>query len=242
MRSQSGMSRVRNSSLSRRSIDRWLVAHAAHHEVEPLVGGELGTQPTVFVEIEGRELDRGELLDPERVLAPGLLVVLEAHVDLRPDAAGEKPVEVAHVVVGDVDVLVAEVRDLRPVLGVDQADLHLVDEGVPAVLLDLALRLGTLVRADVVVGQGVVDHLQPHLDRHLVGRGAVLPEQVLQHEHRNVRADLDLPHQVLADDLAGEDAVDLVVKGVARRGGFGHCWLVVSRWSSVVSVGMTARR
>ena len=39
-----------------------------------------------LVEVERRHLDRRELVDPERVLALGLLVVLEPHVDLRPDS------------------------------------------------------------------------------------------------------------------------------------------------------------
>ena len=144
-----------------------------------------------------------------------LLVVLEAHVDLRPDAAGEQAVVVAHVAVGDVDVLVAEVGDLGPVARIDQPHLHLVDEGVPALLLDLALRLRRLVGADVVVGQRLVDDLHPHPDRHLVGRGAVLPEEVLEHEDGDVRPDLHLADEVLADDLAREDASHLVVELVA---------------------------
>ena len=75
------------------------------------------------------------------------------------------------------------------------------------VLLDLALRLRRLVGPDVVVRERVVDDLQPHLDRDLVGRRAVLPEQELEHEDRHVRADLDLADEVLADDLAGEEPV-----------------------------------
>ena len=86
-----------------------------------------------------------------------------------------------------------------------------------ALVLDLALGLHRLVGADVVVGQRVVDDLQAHLDRHSVRRGAVLAEQELEDEDRHVGADLDLPDEVLADDLAGEDAVDLVVEGIPRR-------------------------
>ena len=159
-----------------------------------------------------------ELVDPERVLALRLLVVLEAHVDLRPDAARQQPLVVADVLRRDVEELVAEVDGLGPVVGVDEAHLHLVDEGVLALLLDLALRLRRLVRADVVVRERVVDDLQPHLDRDLVRRGAVLAEQELEDEDRHVRADLHLADQVLADDLAGEEPVHLVVEGIARRG------------------------
>ena len=52
-----------------------LVAHAPHHEVDPLVGRELAPDAAVLLEIESRDLDGRELVDPERVLAPGLLVV-----------------------------------------------------------------------------------------------------------------------------------------------------------------------
>ena len=43
-----------------------------------------------------------------------LLVVLEAHVDLRPDAARQQALVVAHVLRRDVHELVAEVRRPRP--------------------------------------------------------------------------------------------------------------------------------
>jgi hypothetical protein len=77
-------------------------------------------------------------------------------------------------VLWDVDVLVAEVDHLGPVVRVDDAHLHLVDERVLAPVLDRGLGLHRLVGADVVVGQGVVDHLQAELDRGVVGRRAVL--------------------------------------------------------------------
>ena len=66
------------------------------------VVNSLRTSP-VLVEVEGGDLDRRELVDPERVLALRLLVVLEAHVDLRPDAARQQALVVAHVVRRDVD-------------------------------------------------------------------------------------------------------------------------------------------
>ena len=47
----------------------WLVPHAPHHEVDPLVGGEVATDLAVLLEIERGDLDRRELVDPERVLA-----------------------------------------------------------------------------------------------------------------------------------------------------------------------------
>ena len=108
---------------------RRLVAHAAHDEVDPLVGRELGPLALVLLQVEGGDLDRRQLVDPERVLALAFLVVGEAHVDLGPDAARQQAFVVAHVVGRDVDELVAEVVQLRPVVRVDEADLHLVDEG-----------------------------------------------------------------------------------------------------------------
>jgi hypothetical protein len=213
--------------------DRRLVAHAAQHEVHPLVRGELAAQPPVVVELEGRELNRRDLLDPERVLAAVLFVVLEPHVHLRPDAAGEQPVEVTNVVLGDVDVLVAEVGELGPIVGVDEAHPDLVDERPAASLFDLALGLHRLVRADVVLGEGVVHHLKAHLDRHLVRRRAVFAEQELQDKHRHVRADLHLTDEVFADDTPGEDAVDLVIKRVAL-------WEVAHESLSSAHLGATA--
>ena len=196
---------------------RGLVAHASGHQVQPLVAGELPTQAPELLEVESRELDGGELLDPERVFALGLLVVLPAHVDLGPDPARQQPVEIPHVVIGDVDVAVAEVGHLSPVMGVHQAHFDLIDEGVAALLLDPALSLLGLVRADVVVGERVVDDLQPHLDRHLVRGCAVFAKQVLEHEDGDIGPDLHLAHQVLAHHPAGEGAVDLVVEGVPGR-------------------------
>ena len=170
----------------------------------------------VFLQVESGDLDRRQLVDPEGVLALAFLVIGEAHLDLGPDAAGQQALEIPHIVGRDMDELVAEIVDLRPVVGVDKPHLHLVDERMAPVLLDLALRLHRLVGADVVVGEGVVDDLQPHLDRHLVRGGAIFPEEELQNEHGNVGARLDLADEILADDLARENPVRLVVERVAR--------------------------
>jgi hypothetical protein len=173
-----------------------------------------------LVQVEGGELDGRELRDEER----GLLVgVVPGHVDLCPYAAGEQAIVIADVVLGDVNELVPEVGDLGPVARVGEPHLHLVDEGVAALLFDTALRLRGLVGTDVVVGKGVVDDLEPHLDRHPVGRRAVLAEEVLQDEHRDIGTDFDLAYQILADDLAREHAVHLVVECVSgRRGVVAH--------------------
>ena len=108
---------------------------------------------------------------------------------------------------GDVDVLVPEVDQFRPVLVVvgEVADLHLVDERVLALVLDDRLDLVRLVGPDEVRGERVVDHPQPGVDGGRVVGRTVLAEQVLQDEDRDVGPDLDLADQILADDLAGED-------------------------------------
>ena len=68
----------------------------------------------VFLEVEGGELDGRELVDPEGVLSLRLPRRTQSHLDLRPDAAGEQALEVADVVIGDVDVAMPEVGALRP--------------------------------------------------------------------------------------------------------------------------------
>jgi hypothetical protein len=104
------------------------------------------------------------------------LVVLVADVHLSPDAAHQKAVVFADVVLGDMDVLVPEVDQLRPVFVVvgEVADLDLVDERVLDLLLDAGLRLVRLVGADEVVRQGRVDHAEPGVDGGGVVGGAVL--------------------------------------------------------------------
>ena len=97
---------------------RRLVAHAAHGEVDPLVRRELGPLALVLLQVEGGDLDRGQLVDPERVLALAFLVVGEPHLDLGPDAAGQQAFVVADVVGRDVDELVAEIAHLGPVVGI----------------------------------------------------------------------------------------------------------------------------
>ena len=79
-----------------------LIAHAAHDEIDPLVRRELPADVSILVEVEGGDLNRRQLVDPERVLAPRLFVVFEAHVDLRPDTSHQKPLVVADVVLGNM--------------------------------------------------------------------------------------------------------------------------------------------
>ena len=166
------------------------------------------------------------LVDPERApLALGLLVVLVPDVDLRPDAAHQQAVELPQVVLGDVDVLVPEVDQLGPVLVVvgEVADLHLVDEGVLALVLDQRLGLVRLVGPDEVRGDRGVDHPQPGVDGGGVVGGAILAEQVLQDEDRHVGPDLHLADEILADHLAREDRRGFLVQ-------IGHGVTFTSKW------------
>ena len=134
----------------------------------------------------------------------GFFVVLVLDVHLRPDAAHQQAVVIPQVMFGDVDVLVAEVLQFGPVLVVvgNVADLHLVDERVLALVLDHRLGFVRLVGPDEVRGQRVVHHLQPGVDGHRVVGGAILPQQVLQDEDRDVGPDLHLADQILADHFA----------------------------------------
>ncbi len=133
-----------------------------------------------------------------------LFVELVAQIDLRPDAAHQQAVVIPHEVFGDVDVLVAEVLQFRPVFVVvgHVADLHFVDEGVLPLVLEQRLGFIRLVGTDEVGRQGVVDHLQTGVDGDGIIGGAVFPQQVLQDEDRDVGSHLHLAHQVLADHLA----------------------------------------
>ena len=151
------------------------------------------------------------------MLALRLVVVHVLDIDLRPHAARQQPFVVAGVLGRDVQVAVTEVDGLGPPLAVGDAYLHLVDEAVTPLVHDHALGLHRLVGPDVVLGKGVVDDLEAHLDRDRVRGGAVLAEQELEHEDRHVGADLDVADEVLADNLAGEGAIDLVVEGVSGR-------------------------
>ena len=98
--------------------------------------------------------------------------------------------------------------------------MHLVDEGVLALVLDQRLGLVRLVGPDEVRGERVVDHPQPGVDGGGVVGGAVLPEQVLQDEDRDVGPDLHLADQILADHLAREDRRRFLVQ--FRHGSSSH--------------------
>ena len=151
------------------------------------------------------------------MLSFALLVVLEPHVDLSPDAAGQQAVVVSNVLVRDMDVAIIEVLALGPVLGVGEPYLHLVDKGVFALLFDSALGFHELVGPDVVFGQRVVDDLQAHLDGHFIRRRAVLAQQKFEHEDRHVGSDLHLADEVFADHFAVKSHGQFLVQSVQRN-------------------------
>ena len=98
---------------------------------------------------------------------------------------------------------------MRPVLILTrhEPNIDLVDEAELAAALDLSLRLLRFVRSNEVLDKGLANHFEPGLDRVRVIGCAVLAEQELQHVHGDVRPNLDLADQVLADHAAGEDCV-----------------------------------
>ena len=93
---------------------RGLEPHAAEQEITPLVQREVRTALDESVErIAGRHLDRPHGFDAERLparLAGQRGDVLEG--DLGVEAAGEHPVVLVHELIGDVDVVELEARQL----------------------------------------------------------------------------------------------------------------------------------
>ena len=131
------------------------------------------------------------------------------------------------LIVGELDdhALDAEVGELGLVdVGLlVEGDGDLVDDPVPAALLDRRLDQLGLAAVHVVLGEDLADGVDAGLDGGLVVGGGVLPEQVLQDVRRHDGVALDGLDQVLADDDAGEEQVDLVVEvALLRRAGVGR--------------------
>ena len=144
-----------------------------------------------------------EILGESVCRSLGLFVILGTDVDLRPDAAHQEPVVLPHVLLRDVDVLVAKIHELGPVLVVvrEVADFDLVDQRVLALVFYLGLHGVGFVRSHKVLGESRVDDSHPGFDGHgLIGR-AILPQQVLKDEDRDVGPHLHLADQILTDDL-----------------------------------------
>src|SRR2546428_11461021 len=96
---------------------RRLHPYATDEEIYPLVRTELAATLPVLFEVEGRKLDRPHVIDPERApLSRRRLIILMPDVHLSPDTAHEQPVVISDVVFRDMDIFVAEVDELCPVL------------------------------------------------------------------------------------------------------------------------------
>ena len=141
------------------------------------------------------------------------------------------------LIVGGLDdhALDAEVGELGLVdVGLlVEGDGDLVDDPVPAALVDRRLDQFGLVAVDVVVGEDLAHGVDAGLDGGFVVRGGVLAEQVLQDVRRHDGVALDGLDQVLADDDAGEEQVDLVVEvALLRCAGLGCLVLGLAHLSS----------
>ena len=194
-----------------------LEADASQQQVDPLVAGELAAPLDVLVEVETGKLDRLQVGNVERAALGPLFDGPELDVHDRPDPALQQALIPAVVVVGDMDLREVEVVHRRPVLGLarHEANLDAVDEPVPPLLLDHRLGLVGFVVAEVVVAQRLLDGIDPDPDLVLVVGCTVLPQQILQDVRRDVLATPDLMKEVLPDDLAGEYAGYLLIKGVS---------------------------
>ena len=215
------MSRSDGEQLPAQVVVGWLESDRARHEVEPLVAAEPRAGLEVLVHVERGDLDRLESPDVEGSLLRLVVVGVVDEIELAPDAAAEEALVLVDDVLGDVDVLVAEVREVGPelVLARDEPDVDLVDEAVLALPLELRLRLLGLVGSDEVLLQSLVDDLEAGRDRRRVVGRAVLAEQELKDVDGHVGADLDLADEVLADDPARERVVGQAVERVHRRAG-----------------------
>src|SRR5262249_22970061 len=148
----------------------WLQANCTKQQVNPLVRGELTAATTVFFEIEGCQLDRLEVLDPERASLPlRLVIILMTNLDLRPDPANQQPIEFSDKAIWDMDIFVSETHSLGPIFVVlgQVAHFDLVDEGVSPFFFDPCLRLIGLLRPHKALRQSVVYHTQPSVDGRL---------------------------------------------------------------------------
>ena len=193
-------------------------ADGLHEQVDPLVGGEPAARLEVVVEVELRQLDwldRAE--DPRHdalVVAVEVLDVADAphaadqELGMRLDGRGlddhALDAEVGELGLVDVGLLV-------------EGDGDLVDDPVPAAFLDRRLDQFGLAPVDVVLGENLANSVDACLDGGLVVRCRVLTEEVLKDVRRHDRVALDGLDQVLADDDAGEQQVDLEVEVALLR-------------------------
>jgi hypothetical protein len=98
-----------------------------------------------------------------------------------------------------------------------EGDGDLVDDPVPAALLDGRLDQFGLAAVHVVLGEDLAHGLDAGLDGGFVVRRRVLPEEVLQDVRWHDRVALDCLDQVLTDDDTREQQVDLEVEVALLR-------------------------
>src|SRR5262245_21407141 len=108
----------------------------------------------------------------------------------------------------------SEIDKLRPVLVVfgQIPDLHLVDERVLTLFPHPGLRPRRFVWTNEVLGKRAVDHTKAGVNRHWIVGRAVLAKQILEDIDRYCGANLDLTHEILANDLTGKYLGDLGIE------------------------------
>src|SRR5262249_17469527 len=147
-----------------------------------------------------------------------------AKADLRPDAAHQQPIVAAELALVDVDVVDVQVRQMRPVLVVclDERRADLVDNLVGRVLLDEALDALPFVWLHLLLGDRVPDELKPLADDLVVCRGAVLPEEELDHERRHAERAAHAAQEILANHKTRKEiyceSIELVEEDLTRHG------------------------
>ena len=202
---------------------RGLVAGRPQEHVDPLLLGEFTPKREQLLHVEVRHLNRLDVFDDERRALLVLLVEI-LHRDNAPDAPDEQFLELLDELRADVGPPDVEVHEggLVDVALLVQGDGDLVDDLVAAPLADQRLDLLPLVRADVVIGQNLLDLLEPLGDAGLVAGWAVAAEQVFEDEGGHVRPLLDDLGEVLADHLAGKAADQELVEPAGKRGVRSH--------------------
>lgn len=137
---------------------------------------------------------------------------------LSPDPSHEQPVILPDIGFRDVNVAVAEIDEVSPILVIMGVivDLHLVDEGMTSLLPYIGLGLVGFVRPHEIFRQSGMNDPHSSLDGQRVVRGAVFSQHVFQDEDGNVGPDFDFRHQVLADHLSPKDGRDFSIQNGHR--------------------------
>ncbi|MNQ98745.1 hypothetical protein D3C85_1144500 [compost metagenome] len=128
---------------------------------------------------------------------------------LGPNATFKQSIVVAVELLADRNPLRVEVFQRCPVtlLFLDIAHVNLVDEPVFALSGNLGLSGIGFIRANVILLQGRQHCLHTGIHLRLIITGAILSEQKLQDERRDVGAFLDPMQQILAQHFPVESRV-----------------------------------